>query len=163
MKILLQYFDKEATLYVYERDFIDTPELFEQISVIKAISEDDISKAKLHWNILNIFNPSSYGENFQFKGPKGLFSITLQKALSKTSLNKNLVSIVGKTKEEKIIELLKRNQGPLSKETIYEFIYGAKPGLKSDYIKLSTLISTARKKFKVEIQTRKGCYLLITK
>ena len=160
IKSLTQYLEKDAPFYIYESDFAEAQELFHQMNVIKAISEGDHKTASLHWHELQETNPEVYRADFVFKGIRGLFMIALNKALSETTFNTNVVVASGGTKEEKFLEVLKQNKGPLSKVIIYEILYGKKPTLKSDFLKLAALASNVRKKFGVSIQTRKGCYYL---
>ncbi len=163
MKLLFEYLKNGKALYVKEQEFKDSPELIEQISIIKAITEDRADLATKSWLKLQKLNPKIYGNPFEFLGKENLFSTALKKSLQGFRLDKNLSEASGSNHEEKLINLLKNNNGPLSKEVIFEYIYKNKIIDKNDLLKLSRLVYKVKANYQVDIKTAKGCYVLIKK
>ena len=163
MKLLFQYLEDGKALYVKEKDFKDSPELLQQIIIIKAITEDKVEIANQNWILLQKNNSKIYGKPFNFLGKENLFSTALKKALKGFKINKNLVEFNDFNHEEKLLNLLRNNSGPLSKELIFEFVFKSKIKDKNDFMKLSRLVYKVKASYQVEIKTAKGCYILIKK
>lgn len=66
-----------------------------------------------------------------------------------------------KTKEERTIYLLTHACKALSKEKIYHLVYGHQLESKNDLQKLKSLIHLLKTKRNLNIQYKKGCYILV--
>lgn len=79
MKLLLDHISTDSSMYVYKKDFKDSSELFDQLMVIKSLSEGDLNEAKVFWKNLKKHNNKLYTKDFQYNGVKNIFSIALEK------------------------------------------------------------------------------------
>ncbi len=161
MKLLLDYIEESGAIYLEEADFKDAHDLLLQIRIIKCLSEDEKARAEIAWKELHELQPNLYGPNLCYLGSKNLFSVALAKAMADTVHAKNFKSHQAATKEETLLNILKDCKGPISKEQLYEFLYGAKPENKDELVKLAKLVSRIRSRLGLQIQTRKGCYVLM--
>jgi hypothetical protein len=130
MKILLEHILGGDEIYVYERDFVDESYLFNQLKLIKELRLGEINDSKETWKSLSVLAPDIYGEDFNFKGDKCLFSILLKKynpsEKIEFSLNeKELVHI--KSIQEKFEYILNSGYERVSKEQIAHLIWPNDP------------------------------------
>ena len=86
MMKLINYYTKNAPIYVYDSEFKDCPYLHYQIKVIQQLSINEIDQASVYWNKLHNLVPELYLENFHYKGVADIFFITLEKALQNLNL-----------------------------------------------------------------------------
>ena len=160
MKKLLDHIVKDLPIYAYEDEFENTPVLLHQIKVIQGLEEKKLEVAKHHWDLLQATSPKVYSENFQYAGPKCLFSICLNKNLQKIIDKSSIKISSGTNKLDSLISLLQGHKAPLPAGLIYEMIWGTPPTEKEDLKKISRLISRAKKEKNLNIVFRKGSYEL---
>jgi tetratricopeptide (TPR) repeat protein len=157
MKMMIDHFELNKPLYVYQKDFIKDDFLFHQISVIKSLEEEEISEAKKHWQFLMDVMPWCYQENFEYHGRKSIFKLCLDKyfsqKMSSTTVNLNQEF---STKEEHLVFLIQN--GIHNKEELYKHIWGEAHQSKEDLAKLKKLVSRVRAKLGIELKFQKNCY-----
>ena len=125
MKILFNHILEDAALYVYQSDFSDSVELFEQLMVIKSLSEGQREKALKFWNRLAKHNPEIYQENFSFKGTTSLFAVALEKQLNQKfceNFNPSKLSSL-KSLQEKLKYILKFGPDTIKKDQLIEWLW----------------------------------------
>ncbi len=159
MKSLLENFVQEAPMYVYEQDFIDHPILHHQLMVIKHLEEDNTEEAQKYWQKLETMNPEIYKEKFSYQGQLCIFGLCLDRYLrnKKSLILPHSDSI---SKEDLLFMALETSNKPLSKEKIFQIVYGDLPESKFDLQKLKSLICLVKKKKNIRIQYKKGCYVI---
>jgi hypothetical protein len=165
IKGTLNFLSKDSPLYLYERDFSKIPVLSFQVQVLLCLESQNLSEAHKAWSELQKISPQVYVEEFQYHGEVCLFSLSVQKFLRKQRLSQvsiDLNSSALLTKEEKLFQVLKQYPDGISKTHLYEYIWGQSPETKNDLKKLSKLVERVKLKFAVEVQTRKGNYILKT-
>lgn len=160
MRILLENFVNKTPIYAYERDFVDSPFLYNQIMVIKLLEESKPIEAKIYWNKLAFELPLVFSENFTYLGPKDIFSLCLKTHLKKDA---DTTFKLPEKKEDALILLLQKNNGCLSIETIYQKLWDEELLDKEDIGKLKKLVSRVRKNQNQNIKFKKGCYHLLKK
>ena len=158
MKKLLDHLVHNEPIYFTEGKSHDVPILNYQLRVIQALEEMDLVKAKTNWTLLSSMMPDLYHEDFIFKGPKGLFSLCLDKHLSKISNAKPIQKNQEMSLLNSLYHLLKSSTTPLSKAYIYEYLWNTPPQDKSDMSKLEKLISKIRTEKGFDVISRKGTY-----
>jgi len=125
MKSLFYHILEDAPLYVYQSDFNDSVELFEQLMVIKSLSEGQKEKALHYWSYLAKHNSEIYQENFSFKGTTSLFADALEKHLNqKFCENLNLSKLASlKSLKEKLKYILKVGPDTIRKDQLIEWLW----------------------------------------
>lgn len=165
IKATLNFLSQDSPLYLYERDFNKIPLLSLQVQVLLCLESQNLREAHKAWSELQKFSPHVYVEDFQYYGEVCLFSLCVQKFLRKQRLSQVSIELNSSallTKEEKLFQVLKQYPDGISKTQLYEYIWGQSPETKNDLKKLSKLVERVKLKFAVEVQTRKGNYILKT-
>jgi hypothetical protein len=161
LKSLVDYHLNDKPFYIYERDFEGNIVLFYKLSVLKFLEEKNISQATYFWDQLHDINPDLYKKGFECKGEDNLFSLALEKLLTKSASPHLDVKNKGDmTKGQLVLEIL-LHHSPVAKEKLYELVWGKEAGAKSDLAKLQLIIFRLNLKGDVQIKYRKGCYELI--
>jgi hypothetical protein len=158
MKTLLNFLTEDKTIYLYEQDFMTVPVLLWQVQVLKHLEASEVLEAKAAWARLSEIDPVHFKPEFNYQGAKNLFSLCLQKL--RPSENKS-VHIQGRTKEEKLLNILQNSLHPVRKEELYSLIWGEEVQNKDDYNKLKTMVMKIRQTTGIDIQSKKGCYLIV--
>ena len=161
MQALLMHLTEDKPIYLYDKDFQDSKILFYQLKVIMGLESQEVEVARNYWSLLKEISPRIYGEDFNYQGDKCLFSLCLKKHLAKKApVKPNLTAPQG-NHLEKLMHILENSQAPLKKEELFKAIWGEEAHTKEDMVRLSNLISRAKKRTKnLEILSRKGCYIL---
>lgn len=158
MRVLLDNYCHKTPIYVYERDFKDSPFLFWQIMVIKFLEEKKIDQATAYWNKLRQTMPAIYQSNFSYHGPKDIFSLCLKLHLQvEDSVD---FSNKPEKKEDVLVYLLHQSKSAITMDTIYQEIWGKEIVDKTDIDKLKKLVSRVRKNRNIDIKYKKGCYYI---
>ncbi len=129
MKTLLTHIAQDAPLYVYRSDFSDSAELFEQLMVIKFLSEGDRDQALHYWHRLARHNPEIYEVDFNFKGMTCLFSVALQKQLSQKfsgHINQSELTAI-KSIQDKLAHILNFGPDTLKKDQLILWLWNEAP------------------------------------
>ncbi len=158
MKKLLDHLIHDAPIYAYDSDFQKIPMLFLQLKVIQSFESGDRKLAQKYWDDLAKIFPETYLHEFNYCGPKNLFSLCLKKYVSKIEPRK--IQPGEGSKLEILVKILKDSKNPLTKGLIYEMIWGESPVEKDDYNKLTRMIYKARIEYGLDIQSRKGTYFI---
>lgn len=156
MKGLLDHLVSNVPLYLYEKDFKDFPILLNQVQTLKYLEEKNPGKAKNFWNFLQIISPQVYGPDFSYHGDKCLFSECLKKYQSKKEV---LFIPRFENRLDTLYYLLTHSKG-MTKEEIYEKVYGESLNDKEDLKKLAQLVYKLKEIKQIEIKSKKGCYFL---
>ncbi|MFZ4715393.1 MAG: hypothetical protein ACOYL6_16840 [Bacteriovoracaceae bacterium] len=158
MKILLDHITLEKPIYAYDKDFINVPILYNMLNVVKALEAADPIEALKWWGELTLISPDIYQADFIYKGDKCLFSVAYQMHRQNDEKIIILENVKEKTKEELLLKILENSKHPVRKDQIYKMIWGEELQDKEGLLKLSKLVWRVKKKFNIEIKTRKGCY-----
>ena len=159
MKMTLDHLQHNKPLYVYEKDFAESPHLYRQLKTIQALEESKTDEAQKSWNLLKEMNPEIYKENFAYSGQKNLFSLCLEKHRIIGKSEKD-IEVTGKNTSEILINILKTMKAPIPKELLFEKIWGHKPSSTADDNRLKNLIYYVKSTKNIKISYRKGCYQL---
>ena len=127
-KTLLDFIVHDSPLYIYARDYDETPELHHQLEVIKALQSGDLDRANLFWAKLAKHNPDLYMENFVSKNEDSLFTQALKKLRSKgleLSFDPEELKKLP-TKLMKLDYILINSSIPVSHARLLELIYAEK-------------------------------------
>lgn len=163
MKHLLSNLQLNHPLWITDDDYSKIPILFHQIKCIQKLEQSNQIDALFHWNELKKIAPLVYQDEFQYQGDRCLFSLCLQKSLNNKSFKVDF-EVQGNNKTELLINFLKKNPGPQSKEVLYQLLYGKELSDKSDAFKLHQLISRMRVHLdNAEVEYKQGCYQLKNK
>jgi hypothetical protein len=160
MKKLLAHLTDNSPVYVYDKDFQEVPVLLHQLKVIQSLESRDLLDAEKNWLLLHRLYPSTYRESFEYMGNKCLFSLCLNKHLSKKESCFEVDGAEDLSKSELLMALITNSETPLLKDTIYENLWGTPPVDKDDLKKLARLVSKVRSVYGVDIQSRKGTYFI---
>lgn len=164
MKVLLAYLRNDTTIYAYDDMFASpTSTLLYMIRVIEKLQVNDKDGALVFWEKLKIQHSESlYGDNFQWKGEKCLFSLCIEKNLKKISMP-SLLQFVNKgdLKHKIIFDILSKSGVPVKAAELYEIIYNEPIVDKDDLKKLARMMVYVREEYKVEITAKKGTYQLV--
>ena len=158
MKVLLHHLLEDAPIYVYDHDFKGTPILFHQIKLIQSLHSGSIPDAEHHWLALQKISERHYGEPFVYEGPKSLFSLCLEKNLKHFQDVPVIETLKSSSKRDLLIQILRQLKAPISKEALFERIWGRPVQDKEDLKRLSRLVSKVRKEAHLNVQTRKEAY-----
>lgn len=161
MKLLLQHYLYDKTLYVTDKEFKDFPMLYYQIKIIQKLEESNFVEAKKWWLSLASLYPSSYGvELGDYRGDKCLFSICLDK-YERTSLTIDIKrSELPRSKEKALVKLLEEVAAPIPQEMIYELIWEKQFDSKLDLNKLAQLVYSVKAKTGIDIKMKRSCYFI---
>lgn len=157
MRILLNHHLHNTPIYLVEKEFKDYPITYHQIKVIQLLEERNIESALEHWQKLMELNPAIYQVDFCYQGGEDLFSLCLNKH---RSLQDQSLKALSESRYKSLFEILKTATAPVRKELLFELLWGRPPESKEDMVKLSQCLYHARKKFRFEVKSRKGCYLI---
>lgn len=161
MKSLLDHLLEDATVYLYDQDFAEIPLLYFQMKVIKSLEEQNEVVAMNYWERLTELSPHIFKKDFQYAGDKCLFSMCLNKHLGQKDVAKEIsCTELPKVKEDALVTLLSQSQAPLKREALFTLLWGKEVENKSDLKKLTSMVSYIRKKRKIDIKMKKGCYFL---
>jgi tetratricopeptide (TPR) repeat protein len=160
MKILLDHLIKKTPIYCYDQDFLSTPLLYHQIKVIQFLEEGDKKKAEKHWKELSEFNPELYGDHFKYLGSRTLFSSCLEMHRPQVEIISQSMAQDQSSKINRLVLILNQSEVPLSKDRLFEMIWGHLPQDKIDQKKLVRLIYEAKTQHGAAIEYRKGTYFL---
>jgi hypothetical protein len=160
IKATLGFLQKGKPLYLYIQEFSSIPILAHQVEVLLALESRDMRHAESSWEKLKQISPKVYCEDFQYRGESCLFSLALEKFLQSFQEKKipPVKSVV--TKEERLYDLLVLYPMGIGKNELYQLIWGTAPVTKSDLGKLSKLLERVKLKHGIEVQSRKGVYIL---
>lgn len=156
MKGLLDHLTLNSPLYLYEKDFKEFPILLNQVQTLKCLEENNRDRAKNFWNFLQNTSPAVYQPDFKFQGDKCLFS----ECLKKYQNQKEVLFIPQQSNKLDLLLFLLNSSSSMSKEDIFEKVYGVPFSGKDDLKKLAQLIYKLKETRDVEIKSRKGCYIL---
>lgn len=159
MRLMLDHYLHQKTLYVYPQEFKDQPISFYQLKVIQCLEEQNPDEAKTYWKKLQISAPDVYGPDFKYHGDKCIFSLCLDKHLSQPKKSLEF-SNLPENKVEALYMILSEASTPVRKETIHQLLWKEELIEKSDNLKLKKVISRVREKYDVDIQFKKGCYCI---
>lgn len=156
---MLDHYLESKPLYFQDQEFVKQPALLYHIKVIQQLEECKIDQAKIWWDKLAEMYPESYKPDFKYCGPQTLFSLCFD--LHKSALSVQQIGpIDSQEKSYAIIEFLKKSKGPVAREILFKFLWGREASEKEDFIRLSRKIYRIKKQFDLNIEYRKGCYLL---
>lgn len=162
MKKLLTHYLDNKPLYFQDHEFSHHPTLFNQLKIIQQLEEGKSDEAKFYWDKLQKTSPEIYHRDFTYHGEKCLFSVCLEKYLKSTPAI--ILGIEGddaSNKSELIINILEKNKAPISRDYLFECLWGRPAADKEDYVRLSRKIYRVKQSHGLDIQYKKGCYLLI--
>lgn len=160
MKGLLNHLIDGQEIYLYERDFEGQSDLLKQVKIINCLRSGNLDEAFVFWKCLQQSAPDIYGDYFTYLGDTCLFSLCIEKNLVASEVSHPESLELSGSKEENLVEILKKRKGPVPKEEIFFMVYGHHPSSKEDLHKLAALIYLIRRKMKLEIKSQKGCYYL---
>jgi hypothetical protein len=161
MKVLFEHLINGEPIYAYDQNFIKTPLLHHQIKVIQMLESGNLAKAQKHWEFLEKLNSAVYGENFEYRGSKSLFSVCLEKHRYKIGHTAKKIKFEKKESlVETLIDILKNSIVPIPKDQIYRMLWGEPPQGKEDLGRLVRLVYKVKTEFGVSIQYHRGTYFI---
>lgn len=160
MQSLFEHFKNRKPIYLYDEMFKDKPLLFHQLKVIQGLESGDNELAKDSWNKLNGLNSHVYKNFLDYQGDKCLFSLCLNLYKNEERDISEYMKLDLNPNEKKLIMFLSKVSRPISKEELFEIIWGEKIKEKSDLSRLLTLVSRLKAKTGIEIKSSKGSYSL---
>lgn len=159
IKSFFNHVTQDTPLYIYESEFINTPILYHQIKCAKALEAGDTVSAKSAWESLADISSDIYLDFLNYAGDKCLFSLCLDKYTKSSKKILSAQDFTG-TLEEKLIFIFSQNAGiPLQKEELYCELWNVPLQSKDELNRLTVLVNRIKKKSKLNIISRKGCYL----
>lgn len=159
MKKMLDHLMLDTALYVYEKDFQGAPILYDQIKCIQYLEEKNIFQAKDVWAKLNQCSPGIFKEFLNYNGKRSLFSLCLEK--HKLDHRPKLHEAKAyPSKLDALVCHLSQTTVPLRAAHLFELIWGEPPQDKEDLKKVSRLVYRAKIELGLEIEFRKGTYLI---
>lgn len=161
MKKLLENLLFHIPVYAYKENFMAVPILWHQIDVVKSLEAGDTASALKSWNELQRMMPEVFQDNFEYKGAQCLFSLCLKKH-HKTKMKSpvTLDDAGDASLLKKVVSLFENSDQPINKGHLYEILWGNPPETKDDINRLARLVFKAKKKYGLDIKTRKGTYFL---
>ena len=161
MQSLLGHYQHRKPIYLYDDKFKNHPMLLHQLKVIQGLESGDETTARFHWAELNKLNSDVYCEYLDYQGDKCLFSLCLGLYTAESINISHLLQFKLSPHEKKLITFLGKAGRPISKEELFEVIWGEKVEDKTDLSRLMTLVSRLKARTGIEIRSIKGSYLLI--
>lgn len=159
IKKLLDHYTDHKPLYFQDEEFEKQPILLYHIKVIQLLEERKLEEAAAWWAKLSGLYPDLYRENFQYFGPENIFAICFKR--HQAALQKNVIEIdESLDKTEAVIDLLQKAQGPVSREVLFKLLWKREPRDKEDFVRLSRKIYRLKVQRNLNIEYRKGCYLM---
>lgn len=159
MKIMLNYLLNDTPIYAYDYQFKQHQLLFNQVKVVQALCEGEENESKKYWLLLQKTNNSIYKEGFSYEGETNLFSLCLNKALSKKlTIVPNISSKTKMSKTKKLMAILKELNTPIHKDKLFELVWERPPESKLDLQKLAALISKIKRRHEFEVSYNKNRY-----
>ncbi len=159
IKILLDHLVKDHPLYIYPSEFQDSQELLDQLLVLKHLSQNDQSEAKIIWARLAKHNPQVYQEDFQFKAPYSLFSCALEKY--KLDLKSNQIDVQRLKKMpnrlDRLHYILKNGPSIIKKSDLIFWLWSEDIS-EASLNRLRKLINDYKKKHHCELKSSQDCY-----
>jgi tetratricopeptide (TPR) repeat protein len=165
MKGLLDNYLDDTSIYLYDSDFIDNPDLLEEANVIRYLNSGEMDLAQTYWSLLMKRNPNVYLKDFQFAGDRCLFSACLKKNYKASQcLNSSTIDFdnLKGSVEEKLLYILEHSSKPLSKIDLVQHLWGVEMDAKSSS-RFNVLLSRVKKKHEISVKANKGSYVLIKK
>jgi tetratricopeptide (TPR) repeat protein len=160
IKKLLEHYTEHKPLYFQDHEFEKQPFLLYHIKVVQLMEERKLDEAAIWWNKLSLLYPESYKENFQYFGPVNIFSLCFK--MHQGAIQENIFEIdESLDKTEVVIELLEKAQGPVSREVLFKLLWKREPKDKEDFVRLSRKIYRMKIQKNLNIEYRKGCYMLL--
>ena len=164
MQMMVKHLVYDERLYIYEKDFVGHTDLYLMVMVIKALDEANWEEAKKAWEALSLTSLETYRPNFEYKGDKCLFSISLEKSLGKLSSSASpqfFDEKVFTAHELRIIYAIKEaSASQMKKEDLFFFLYGKPLSSKEELSSLTAAIYRINKKGSLHIKSKKGSYCL---
>ena len=160
---LLKFLLHGERIYSYDRDFEEHIDLMLMINVIKALDMADTAEAEKYWMKLSEISPEAYGPAFQYNGDRCLFSLCLEKCLTKKSEVKEGISLEKeyKEKELQLIEILStQSSWQIKKEELFFALYGKDLQFKDELAALTSLVFKVNTKGEITIKSKKGTYFI---
>lgn len=162
MITLLNHLTKGTKVYLYKTDFKDSIYHYHQLKAIRELELKNVADAKRHWFELQKISPLKYGDDFNFKGEKELFSIALQRQLdSLKTTNKSQLDLGELDQIRKINSKLEyifsQSDHYISKDELIYLLWREDWSPSNDK-RLRTLIYRIRKKADFEINVKDGKY-----
>lgn len=164
MKLLLDHLSNGKTLYIYDKEFLEFPEMHHQLEVIRAFQMGDLKAAQNAWAKLSKHNPELYKDNFHFNGDRTLFYqvlLTYQGYFQSTQITSSMLEKY-ETQIEKLDFIFSSSLSPLSKSELIRLIWNEEVS-ESTSARLRKLISTYSKKYGHEVKSHQSTYRLIRK
>lgn len=159
MKIMLDHLVNDHPLYIYPNEFQDSQELLDQLLVIKHLSQNDKTEAKIIWARLSKHNPQVYKENYHFNAPYSLFSCALEKY--KHDLKSNQIDVQRLKKIPNRLERLHyilKNGGTIIKKSDLILWIWSEEVSETSLNRLRKLVNDYKKKYKCELKSSQDCY-----
>ncbi len=160
---LLNFLVYKKSIYVYQRDFLEATQLYNELLVIKNLSESNVKEAKDKWKELQSNNEKLYGNDFKFGGDDCLFFRVLQTVQSTTnfiiqdSIDKKEI----KSASEKLYFMLVSYATPVPKEHLISILWKEELDEKNDK-RLRSLIYIIKKNYGINILAKDGKYSIIS-
>ncbi len=156
---LLNFLIHKSPIYVYQRDFQEAAQLYNELLVIKNLNESNVSDAQSTWKELRSINDKLYGDDFKYKGDDCLFYRALQAVQNVTDFiaqdsidNKEI-----KSASEKLYFMLASYTTPIPKSHLISVIWKEGWTEKNDK-RLRSLIYIIKKNYDVSIIAKDGKY-----
>lgn len=159
LKILLTHYLEHSPIYFNENDFKGCPLLLFELKVIHHFEEGHKDLALKSWENLKKLNQQIYGNNFQYRGGKTIFSLCLAKYIA-SEFNQTLQKKSSENIIQSLYSVLKTATTPIRKELLFEMCWGRPPESKEDLILLAKSVYRVKVKHKLNVKTRKGSYFL---
>lgn len=133
MRLLFDHIVEDAPLYVYKTDFEDAHELYDQLMVIKSLSEGDMSRAQEFWKILARHNFHAYGEEFSYQGGATLFGVALAKQLEKNIKQEmDLTALASlRSVQQKLQYIFEHGPETIKKDQLIQWLWNEEPSEKT--------------------------------
>jgi len=113
--------------------------------VIQSLEAGDHIEALRWWKVLQDQNPETYRSDFDYCGEQCLFSLALHRHLQLREGAQALKNdALPKRKDLVLIEILSGSRSPLSKEVVFNFLWGAAPEDKTALNRLERIVSRVR-------------------
>jgi hypothetical protein len=163
MKILFYHLIENKPIYLVQSDYRDYPELKNQLNLIRALELNQINEAIGIWNKLHEKKPEVFAKKFKCLGQKTIFSLCLEKYRSKLLHIREQVELDKNDSIMLRIEKSLTGYQEISKNDLFQMIYGRNIESKNDLNRLARDIYKFKKKKNLEINSKKGVYTLLKK
>ncbi len=161
MKKLLDHYTDRKPLYFKDEEFEKQPVLLCYIKVIQLLEERKNEEAMEWWAKLAQRYPDTFHEAFRYTGQQNIFSLCLNLYADATATPSVIDIDENLNRGEAIILFLEKANGPVSRNALFKFLWKRDAVHKEDFVRLSRKIYRLKKQFSIDIEYRKGCYLLV--